>query len=359
MKRPSKVVLSEHVTLDSGTGVVHIAPGHGQEDYFVGQVNGLPTLCPIDGAGKIIRGSLDEALFPEVREWEGLFIKEANKKITAFLSERQILLNPPDQSVSHSYPHCWRCKNPVIFRATEQWFLSLEHQDLRKKCLRAINGEVQWIPSWGHDRIFGMIETRPDWCLSRQRIWGVPIIVHFCNRCGKDKPYLTPEAVEYICGLFEKEGADAWWKSEKPLLPPGARCGCGSEEFTKESSILDVWFDSGVSYAAVLQKNPTLYVPADLYLEGSDQHRGWFHSSLLTSMAVRKAPPLPGCVDARFRGGRLRQKIFEVRQKLHPARKSHQRARGRAPPPVGRFRRLPERHPCFRRDHETALGGVP
>ena len=288
MKRESVVVTGDHVTLETGTGVVHIAPGHGQEDYQVGQANGLPPLCPIDEAGKIMVGALQDALFPEVKTWEGLFITKADEKIVPFLHEKGFLLNQPGEKLSHSYPHCWRCKKPVIFRATEQWFLSLSHNDLRKKALRAITGDVRWIPSWGQDRIYGMIEGRPDWCLSRQRIWGVPIIIHFCDACKK--PLLDQKIGDHICNIFEERGADAWWEKE-PLLPKGTKCSCGGKDFTRESSILDVWFDSGVSHAAVLEKNENLESPADLYLEGSDQHRGWFHSSLLTSMATRNCAP--------------------------------------------------------------------
>lgn len=288
MKRESIVVAGEHVTLESGTGVVHIAPGHGQEDYQVGQANGLETFCPIDEQGKMMVGTLTDSLFPEVKTWEGLFITKADEKIVPFLHEKGFLLNAPNEKLSHSYPHCWRCKKPVLFRATEQWFLSLDHNDLRKKALRAITGDVRWIPSWGQDRIYGMIEARPDWCLSRQRIWGVPIIIHFCDKCSK--PLLDQKIGDHICSLFEEKGADAWWGKES-LLPKGTRCACGGEKFTRESSILDVWFDSGVSHAAVLENNKELGSPADLYLEGSDQHRGWFHSSLLTSMATRGRPP--------------------------------------------------------------------
>ncbi|MDO8520267.1 MAG: isoleucine--tRNA ligase, partial [Deltaproteobacteria bacterium] len=288
MKRESVLLTGEHVTLESGTGIVHIAPGHGQEDYQIGQAHGLETLCPIDEQGKIINGALHEALFPEVKNWEGLFVAKADEKIVLFLHENGFLLNPPGEKLTHSYPHCWRCKKPVLFRATEQWFLSLAHHDLRKKALRAITGEVRWIPSWGQDRIYGMIEGRPDWCLSRQRIWGVPIIIHFCAECKK--PLLTQKIGDHICALFEKRGADAWWESE-PLLPKGTKCECGGAVFTRETSILDVWFDSGVSFAAVLEENKDLQSPADLYLEGSDQHRGWFHSSLLTSLATRGRAP--------------------------------------------------------------------
>ncbi|OGP07549.1 MAG: isoleucine--tRNA ligase [Deltaproteobacteria bacterium GWA2_45_12] len=289
IKRISPVVLGHHVTLETGTGLVHIAPGHGQEDYEIGQKNKLETLCPVDEAGRFLKDSMAEAVFDEVKQWEGVKVKEANGVIVHFLHEKKILLNAPTQTLNHSFPHCWRCKKPVIFRATKQWFLSLEHSDLRKKALRCINGDVKWIPQWGHDRIFGMIENRPDWCLSRQRVWGVPIIVHHCAQC--QTPLLNQKIGDSICSIFEKEGADAWWKDFKPLLPENTVCKCGSREFIKDASILDVWFDSGVSHAAVLERRPELGSPADLYLEGSDQHRGWFHSSLLTSLASRDRAP--------------------------------------------------------------------
>ncbi len=289
MNRESPVLLGHHVTLESGTGVVHIAPGHGQEDYQIGQANNLETLCPVDAAGRFIEGSLQASPFDEIKKFEGVSIKEVNSQIVNFLHQQKFLLNQPGDLLQHSYPHCWRCKKPVIFRATEQWFCSLSHNDLRKKALKTINGEVKWIPAWGKDRIFGMIETRPDWCLSRQRIWGVPIIVHHCKKCGQS--ILNDEIGKHIIAIFAREGADAWWKTEEPLLPPNTKCVCGSAEFTKDSSILDVWFDSGVSHAAVLDKNPQLQNPADLYLEGSDQHRGWFHSSLLASVGTRGRAP--------------------------------------------------------------------
>ncbi|MBI4412095.1 MAG: isoleucine--tRNA ligase, partial [Deltaproteobacteria bacterium] len=287
MGRRSRVVLAGHVTLDSGTGIVHIAPGHGQEDYLVGQAYQLETLCPVDSQGKFT--SLADAQYEEVKKWEGLFIKKADKQIVDFLFQKKFLLNEPGQTLTHSYPHCWRCKNPVIFRATEQWFCSLEHNDLRKKALNAINCNVKWIPSWGQDRILGMIENRPDWCLSRQRIWGVPIIVHLCVDC--DEFFLDEKIGEYICSIFEKEGADAWFNKET-LLPPGTKCPkCRGGKIVKRDDILDVWFDSGVSFAAVCERNPQLSPQADLYLEGSDQHRGWFHSSLLVSLATRGRAP--------------------------------------------------------------------
>src|SRR3989338_8353022 len=289
IKRLSKIVLSAHVTLESGTGVVHIAPGHGLEDYQVGLAYGLAILSPVDASGCFEKGSFDEARDENLKKWEGLFVRKVNPLIIEHLLKTGYLLSDPALTLKHSYPFCWRSKQPVIFRATQQWFLSLEHDDLRKKALRTITGQVRWVPTWGQDRIYGMIEQRPDWCLSRQRILGVPIIIHYCSQCAK--PFLNEKAGEMICQAFEKEGADAWWKDDKPLLPPYTECSCGSKNFTKEKSILDVWFDSGVSYAQVLEKNPDLSFPADLYLEGSDQYRGWFHSSLLTSLATRNTAP--------------------------------------------------------------------
>lgn len=289
LDRESPVLNGPHVTMEAGTGVVHIAPGHGQDDYFIGQSNGLEVLCPVDNAGKLTEEAAKDAKYDEVREWVGQKVFQANPSIVEFLSSKSILLSSVNLKLSHSYPHCWRCKNPVIYRATEQWFCDLEHDDLRKKSLDAINTKVKWIPEWGHSRIYGMIENRPDWCLSRQRIWGVPIIVHICDDC--EKPLLNEKIGEFICEKFEKEGADAWWAHEGALLPEGTQCECGSQNFSKERSTLDVWFDSGVSHAAVVKRREELQFPADLYLEGSDQHRGWFHSSLLTSIATNQSPP--------------------------------------------------------------------
>jgi len=287
MSRTSKVLIGDHVTLETGTGVVHIAPGHGQEDYIVGQKNNLETLCPVDAGGKLM--ALAETEFDEIKALEGVFIKKAEKLIVDFLFKNKLLVNQPGQTLAHSYPHCWRCKNPVIFRATSQWFCSLAHNDLRKKTLKTIDCDVKWIPSWGHDRIYGMIENRPDWCLSRQRIWGVPITIFHCQSC--QEPYLTAALGEKICQEFEKHGADFWWSDNCVELLKDEKCLCGGKEFTKDTSILDVWFDSGVSHAAVLERRGELQSPADLYLEGSDQHRGWFHSSLLTSLATRDRAP--------------------------------------------------------------------
>jgi isoleucyl-tRNA synthetase len=276
--RDSQVILADYVTLEAGSGLVHIAPGHGQEDYDSGRRYNLDTYSPVDDNGRFL---------PEVTEFAGLKVWEANPRIIELLEQKGALLG--GQEISHSYPHCWRCKKPVIFRATEQWFISMQANDLRVKALAAIN-QVHWIPRWGRERIYGMVENRPDWCISRQRAWGVPIVAFHCQGCGE--VLLTEEILNRIIALVRTEGADVWFsRTAAELLPPGTRCPkCGGSEFTKESDILDVWFDSGVSYAGVLEARG-LGFPADLYLEGSDQHRGWFHSSLLTAISTRQQAP--------------------------------------------------------------------
>ena len=278
-ERDSLIVLGTHVTLEAGTGCVHTAPGHGREDYEVGLQYGLDVYSPVDN-----KGCFTEA----VEFFEGRFVFDANKAITAMLKERNVLI--AEQTISHSYPHCWRCKQPVIFRATPQWFISMDKTGLRQKSLEAID-TVRWIPHWGRERIYGMIENRPDWCVSRQRAWGVPITVFYCRKC--ESLYMTPEIADGIYDLFKTHGADIWFeKDADELLPQDAACrNCGSHDFVKENDILDVWFDSGVSHAAVLEARPNLSWPADLYLEGSDQHRGWFHSSLLTAVGTRDQAP--------------------------------------------------------------------
>jgi len=277
--RLSPVLNGKHVTLEAGTGIVHTAPGHGQEDYEIGLVYGLDIYTPVDDRGLFTK---------DAGEFAGKHVFKANEPIIEKLREVGALL--ASEKVAHSYPHCWRCKNPVLFRATEQWFISMEQNGLREKALEYVN-RVKWVPAWGRERIYGMIENRPDWCISRQRAWGVPITIFFCKDCGER--LMDASVVEHVAAQVEAEGADIWFtKTAGELLPPATKCpACGGYEFDKEQDILDVWFDSGVSQAAVLKRRPELGWPADLYLEGSDQHRGWFQSSLLASVgAVGEAP---------------------------------------------------------------------
>ncbi len=277
--RNSLIILAEHVTLDTGTGCVHTAPGHGREDYEVGLRYGLDVYAPVDQQGRFTE---------EVGHFAGQMVFEANAAINARLKELGVLL--AEEKIEHSYPHCWRCKRPVIFRATSQWFISMEKNGLRKKALEAID-RVSWIPAWGRERIYGMIENRPDWCVSRQRAWGVPITVFTCAGCGA--LVIDRQVVKRIYELFLQNGADVWFeKDTRELIPEGLSCPeCGGSRLQKETDILDVWFDSGVSHAAVLEARDDLRWPADLYLEGSDQHRGWFHSSLLTAVGTRGQAP--------------------------------------------------------------------
>jgi isoleucyl-tRNA synthetase len=277
--RESLLILAPFVTLDAGTGCVHIAPGHGQEDYEIGMKYGLDNYAPVDDDGRFTR---------DVKEFAGRFVFDANDAINARLKEIGALLGQID--IQHTYPHCWRCKQPIIFRSTEQWFISMEKNDLRKKALAAID-QVKWIPSWGRDRIYGMVENRPDWCISRQRLWGVPITMFYCKGCEKE--FMTQEVLDHVVGLVREHGADVWFEREaRELMPAGTACpNCGGQEFKKETNILDVWFDSGVSHAAVLEHRTDLSSPSDMYLEGNDQHRGWFHSSLLESVGTRGRAP--------------------------------------------------------------------
>ena len=279
LDRESLVIVGEHVTLEAGTGAVHTAPGHGQEDYEAGLRYGLDIYAPVDHKARFTK---------EAGVFVGENVHKANKGVIGLLKEKQVLL--ADEKLSHSYPHCWRCKNPVIFRATEQWFISMQKNDLLKKVVESA-GTVTWVPGWGRDRFFSMVENRPDWCISRQRAWGVSIVAFTCKDCGE--LLLDKKVVDHVADIVEKEGADAWFThSVADLLPKGTVCRkCGKRDLEKEMDILDVWFDSGVSHAAVLQQRPELAWPADLYLEGSDQHRGWFQSSLLASVgATGKAP---------------------------------------------------------------------
>jgi isoleucyl-tRNA synthetase len=277
--RDSLGVLGDYVTLDTGTGVVHTAPGHGWDDYLTGVRYGLEIYCPVDEAGRFL---------PEVAEFAGQKVFEANPKVIEVLRAKGALLGSGTET--HAYPICWRCKNPIIFRATEQWFIGLDLDRFRERALEAV-ATVRWYPAWGQERIGNMIATRPDWCISRQRLWGVPIPAFYCRGCSA--AHLTPEIARRVADLFEADSADAWYeKDAKDLLPPGFACPkCGGTEFDKEKDILDVWFDSGSSHAAVLARRPGLGWPADVYLEGSDQHRGWFHSSLLIGVGTRGSAP--------------------------------------------------------------------
>ncbi len=288
-ERDSLIIVGDHVTLEQGTGCVHTAPGHGEDDYNIGLAYELPIYTPVND-----RGCFTE----DAGRFAGQFVFKANPAITALLNETGHMVR--EGTVQHSYPHCWRCKKPIIFRATEQWFISMESNDLRAKALQAIREKVQWIPSWGMNRIYAMVENRPDWCISRQRSWGVPIALFRCDECGE---YLMEaEAVFHVADLVEEHGSDIWFEKEpEELLPRGTQCKkCNGSRFSKEKDILDVWFDSGVSHTAVIQQTEGLSYPADLYLEGSDQHRGWFHSALLTALGTGKEEPFKAVLTHGF-----------------------------------------------------------
>jgi isoleucyl-tRNA synthetase len=296
LDRPIVGVLADYVTMDQGTGAVHTAPSHGADDFYTGQRYGLDQRCDVDAAGHIQHG---------LPEYQGLTVFQANQPIIELLKNRGTLLHA--ETLRHSYPHCWRCHNPVIFRATDQWFIGMEAAigdpqgagaaekrpgkagTLRSRTMEEIK-QVRFDPGWGEERFLNMIETRPDWCISRQRVWGVPIAVLFCEKCGE--LLRSPEADQSIVKLFAEKGSDAWY-SEDPqqFLPADVRCQkCGGAKFRKESDIIDVWFEAGSSHAAVLGSKELPW-PADLYLEGSDQFRGWFQSSMLTAVGTRNAAP--------------------------------------------------------------------
>ncbi len=276
--RESKVIFGEHVTLEQGTGIVHTAPGHGHEDYMVGLQYGLEIYSPVDDEGKFT------ADFPEMK---GINVFDANDRVVTILSDKKSLIHT--EKIEHSYPHCWRCKKPLVFRSTEQWFFRIDHNNLRGLASKIVD-ETEWIPKWGESRFRGMVETRPDWCLSRQRSWGVPIPSFRCKECGTNM--MTPQSVKLFSEIALKEGIDTWYSDDiERFVPEGTRCDCGSEAFEKEFDILDVWFDSGVSHFAVLDEWEELRWPSDMYLEGSDQHRGWFQSSLWPALALRQRAP--------------------------------------------------------------------
>jgi isoleucyl-tRNA synthetase len=286
LDRVSRGILADHVTLDQGTGAVHTAPGHGHEDYVIGSQYGIPIYCPVDGAGRFYGPQLPEVL-------AGKTVWEANPFVVDLLQKSGSLLG--QETIEHSYPHCWRCHKPTIFRATEQWFIGMERNDLRQRALAEI-GRIQWNPVWGEERISNMIATRPDWCISRQRVWGVPIIVFYCEGC--QEPVTDRRVLDGVVRLFAEHTADIWYQREAAeLMPPGWRCPkCGGANFRKEADILDVWFDSGSSHLAVLGQRPDLPWPADLYLEAGDQYRGWFHSSLLVGVGLREQSPYRACL---------------------------------------------------------------
>jgi isoleucyl-tRNA synthetase len=327
LDRPSLLMVGEHVTLGgeadaeteldvkdaekkadskAGTGAVHTAPGHGHDDFVIGKRYGLEIYCPVDNAGRFT---------PEVEHFAGQRVFDANDAIVEFMREKGVLLF--SEKYEHRYPHCWRCKNPVIFRATPQWFIAMDqaHRDLVEKdedgrdrtnltdnlpengaaSLRGAALEeierVKWIPGWGVDRMRNMLKGRPDWCVSRQRVWGVSIPVFYCAKCTE--AVADPAVINHVADVFEKESGDAWWtRDAKDLLPPGYTCkGCGAQEWTKETDILDVWFDSGTSSIAVLENRAELRWPADVYIEGGDQFRGWFNSSLMVGIAAHDRAP--------------------------------------------------------------------
>jgi isoleucyl-tRNA synthetase len=279
VERYSPVVLSPHVTLEQGSGCVHIAPGHGEEDYQIGRAHGLEVYAPVNERGEFTK---------EAGQFAGLKVEKANAAIIEHLEARGALLM--SREIVHSYPHCWRCKQPVIFRATTQWFMGVDRNGLRKRALQLISA-VKWIPERAQNRIRSMLEQRPDWCLSRQRYWGVPIPMVYCRGCGE--AILNEEILERVRSAVAGRGADVWFAEPvEYFVPSGCTCpSCGGKEFRKEEDIIDVWFDSGVSHQAVLATRPELGYPCTLYLEGSDQHRGWFQTSLLTSVALRGDAP--------------------------------------------------------------------
>jgi isoleucyl-tRNA synthetase len=296
-------------TSKAGTGLVHTAPGHGHDDFVIGKQYGLEIYCPVDNGGRFAK---------EVEHFAGLSVFEANPKIVDFMRERGVLLF--SENYAHRYPHCWRCKNPVIFRATPQWFIAMDRMaeepiekdeddrdrsnftsnfvggelidgaTLRKMALDEVDNRVKFIPAWGHDRMRNMLTGRPDWCVSRQRVWGVPIPAFYCTSCNQ--VIADAAVIRHVADIFEKESADAWYKREaRELLPEDFTCPCGGTEFTKETDILDVWFDSGSSSIAVLEARDHLRWPADVYIEGGDQFRGWFNSSLMVGLAVHDRAP--------------------------------------------------------------------
>ena len=290
LDRESLGLVGDHVTLEQGTGAVHTAPGHGQDDFVIGQRYGLPVYCPVDSAGRIFRAEGAPGTLPD--ELIGKTVWEINPIVIELLKQHGALAG--QEKVDHSYPHCWRCHNPVIFRATEQWFIGLDREQLRTKTLEAIK-QVAWHPAWGEERMSNMIATRPDWCISRQRVWGVPIVIFYCASCAE--PFTDQRVQDAVVEQFRLHTADVWYsKTTEELMGDGCVCQrCGNRAFRKETDILDVWFDSGSSHLAVLTEKNSLPWPADMYIEGGDQYRGWFHSSLLIGVGLRGSAPYREC----------------------------------------------------------------
>jgi len=274
INRKSKIILGHHVTLEQGTGCVHIAPGHGEDDFILGLKYNLEIYNPVTDKG---------TFSDEVEHFKGMHVFKANKTIIEHMEEKGVLV--AHKNVSHSYPHCWRCKKPIIFRTTKQWFLKIDHNNLRNLLLDEIK-KINWEPKVGEHRITGMIENRPDWCLSRQRLWGIPIPIFYCENCGEE--LLNESTIAKIKTTIKTEGAESWFtKTPQDFIAADTKCkSCGNTNFIKENDILDVWFESGVSHQGVLRVREDLQYPADLYLEGSDQHRGWFQTSLITAMGI-------------------------------------------------------------------------
>lgn len=284
--REGTFVLGDYVTLDAGTGLVHTAPGHGADDFATGHRYGLEIYTPVNNRGEFTA---------DVPNWAGTHVFKANPQIVNHLRDSGALVH--GESITHSYPHCWRCKNPIIFRGTEQWFISMDQTGLRERALAEID-KVQWVPAWGRDRIYGMIENRPDWVISRQRLWGVPITVLYCEGCSETVS--SPELFAKVTKYFREEGADSWYERPTGDFHDEPCAKCGGTSFRKETDILDVWFDSGCSHVAVLKTREELGWPTDVYLEGHDQHRGWFHSSLLVGTGIEGGAPYRSVVTCGF-----------------------------------------------------------